>query len=613
MEHPSAKRLSAMIVAVALATTTLSVSARAIAADADALAVAAPKNTPLRIGAYPESPAAPASNPGLPAPLSITNAMLISYAAAQKVAPASRFAVEVAPQVSGMNAVPAQETAENTAAQPEQSLNTPTAAAIYSDAVTPSADAASAATTELATGTVISAPEIAAVAEASPAISADAAAPVDIAATEHRPSFFGRIGNMLSASAEGALKALNIDLSETPVEVAETTLTADETLASQAATGTEDAAQSAAVEPAPYFAPAPVNKAADNPQPRTKEAAPIITVAVADLSPIAEPKKASASPARTSQEAMLSAAEALAALAPAATSPAEPAISPQPVTQAIQNTAESAAVSSEPAPTLTPTTRKTLARTPSGIDTPKKEKKEHIEVQRGVTAADVFGANEGEVPAESRSQASVRPMNIQVQTSKPALDSNQLLRNAYDALAAGNNEIAIREYELVLSSDAKNKQALFGLATTYHRVGQIEKARPLYVRLLAIDPKHREALNNFMALAAEESPQEALKQLVEMEEKNPGFSPIPAQMAVIYQKLGRPDEALDKMVRAVSLSPENLTYRYNLAVLFDRTGRFQEAAAIYQQLIEASVRGERIPGNVSSIQERLTYLRSNVS
>ncbi len=136
-------------------------------------------------------------------------------------------------------------------------------------------------------------------------------------------------------------------------------------------------------------------------------------------------------------------------------------------------------------------------------------------------------------------------------------------------------------------------------------------ARPLYGKLLALDPNNRDALNNFLVLLADEAPQEALAQLEKLETKNPGFSPIPAQMAVIYQKLGDSDKASEKMFRAISLAPENLTYRYNLAIMLDRQHKYDEAAKLYRQIIEANQRGDTTPGDITKIEERLTFIASN--
>jgi Flp pilus assembly protein TadD len=128
---------------------------------------------------------------------------------------------------------------------------------------------------------------------------------------------------------------------------------------------------------------------------------------------------------------------------------------------------------------------------------------------------------------------------------------------------------------------------------------------------LSVDPDHRDGLNNFLMMTGDEAPQEAITQLEKLAVRNPNFSAIPAQMAILFQKAGNMDRAMEQMVRAVSLAPENLTYRYNLAVLLDKQGKRAEAANLYKQLLDAGMRGETIPGNVASIQERLTYLRSN--
>src|SRR5207237_715870 len=84
---------------------------------------------------------------------------------------------------------------------------------------------------------------------------------------------------------------------------------------------------------------------------------------------------------------------------------------------------------------------------------------------------------------------------------------------------------------------------------------------------MGIKPNNRDGWNNFLVLLADEAPQDAVPQLEKLEAGNPDFSPIPAQLAVIYQKMGDQDKASEQMMRAIRLSPENLTYRYNLAIM----------------------------------------------
>ncbi len=202
-------------------------------------------------------------------------------------------------------------------------------------------------------------------------------------------------------------------------------------------------------------------------------------------------------------------------------------------------------------------------------------------------------------------------IGVEITVQRPKADVTKMLEEAYDDLLSGDQESAIRLYKNVLEVQPKNKLALFGLATTYHRAGQIQLARPLYGKLLTIDPNNVEGLNNFLVLLADESPDSALIELNKLARTHPDFSPIPAQMAIIYEKTGQYESAIKKMEAAINLSPENLKYRYDMAIMLDKHGDWADAAAVYQQLLTANDRGEKIPGNPDSIQERLTYIRSN--
>ena len=200
-------------------------------------------------------------------------------------------------------------------------------------------------------------------------------------------------------------------------------------------------------------------------------------------------------------------------------------------------------------------------------------------------------------------------MKIGVKTPKMNLDYE--LEKAYNALIAGRSDAAVIIYKNLLENDPNNKNALFGLATTYHRAGQLEMARPLYAKLLSIDPNNRDGLNNFLVLLGDEAPEDALSQMQRLKEANPDFSAVPAQMAVLYQKLNMSDQASNNMLQAIELAPENLTYRYNFAIMLDRQHKYDEAAQLYRQVIQAYQRGEVTPGNIQKIQQRLTFISSN--
>lgn len=197
---------------------------------------------------------------------------------------------------------------------------------------------------------------------------------------------------------------------------------------------------------------------------------------------------------------------------------------------------------------------------------------------------------------------------ISIKVQRPGLDTNFELNRAFAALNAGDTTLAASTYKNILTTEPKNEDALFGLATTYHRLGDLDRARPYYAQLLTVNPNHREGLNNFLALVSHESPQEALAELERLEQRNPNFSPIPAQQAALLSKQGFAEQAREKMLRAIELAPDNLIYKYNLAVILDKQGKYTDASALYRLLIDAAINGQKIPAPVDSLQKRLNFI-----
>jgi Tfp pilus assembly protein PilF len=259
---------------------------------------------------------------------------------------------------------------------------------------------------------------------------------------------------------------------------------------------------------------------------------------------------------------------------------------------------------SEPVKQLSPATKAIAKKIPAGLDAPEaKKSSEPVAVDRAKSSQTPEGSVATSVKHEE--------MGIKIEVKAPSMDMNYELEKAYNATASGQSETAMAIYKSILANDPDNKSALFGLGTLYHRAGQLDAARKLYSKLLSLEPNHRDALNNFLVLMSDEAPEAALAQLSALEKRDPKFSPIPAQMAIIYQKMGDMDKASEKMFRAIDLAPENLVYRYNLAIMLDKQQKYDEAGKLYRQIVQAYQRGEATPGNIQQIQQRLTFISSN--
>lgn len=254
-----------------------------------------------------------------------------------------------------------------------------------------------------------------------------------------------------------------------------------------------------------------------------------------------------------------------------------------------------------PAEDLSETSRYVLQNTPSGIGSKQKVAKspEPIIIKREAP-------NAGKIPMVDVRAHEEMGLKIEIRKANPNL--NSYLEQAYENLIAGRYEIAAGFYQETLKIEPKNEMALFGLATTYQKLGRKEEARDYYARLLAFNPSHREALNNFMALVSEEAPQAAIAELEQLEEQNPDFSPVSAQLGIVYSKMGDYRRAAAKLLRAVQLSPDNISYKYNLAITLDKLGDKEHATELYLELIEQYKAGADIPGNIDTIRNRVIFL-----
>lgn len=361
------------------------------------------------------------------------------------------------------------------------------------------------------------------------------------------------------------------------------------------------------------------------PQPVYTEAppAPQPQVHIAQPAPETAAEPATPMPWHTaSLEEALAPTASPAAMAPAANNTLPPMVADFPATtqqapvtedsfgqaepEALADSAPPAIPEMEPAdatPVLPEETKKILDNAPKGLDTPKTTMKTPDPVVIRHTAPTAGTIPVVDVRAHEE-------MGLKIEVRKPNLNVQTYLELAYKNLMDGKTEIAAGYYREVLNVEPKNELALFGLATTYHKMGHTDEARDVYGQVLELNPTHREALNNFMALISEQTPEAAIAELEKLEQENPYFSPVTAQLGMTYKKVGKPREAVEKLLKALELSPDNISYKYNLAVTLDQMGERQQAADMYFELLEDYKTGVTIPGDIQAIRNRAIFLSS---
>jgi len=120
------------------------------------------------------------------------------------------------------------------------------------------------------------------------------------------------------------------------------------------------------------------------------------------------------------------------------------------------------------------------------------------------------------------------------------------------------NDFSNAEIFFVRSLDInkRNVNALTNLANNFKYKIDFKKAKELYIRVLDIKPKHLPALLNYGNLEFQLNQNEnALKLLLEALEVNEKTIPIHLNLAIVYQSLGRFDEAISHFEKINTLDP----------------------------------------------------------
>jgi tetratricopeptide (TPR) repeat protein len=191
-------------------------------------------------------------------------------------------------------------------------------------------------------------------------------------------------------------------------------------------------------------------------------------------------------------------------------------------------------------------------------------------------------------------------------------NSEEQQKLAYNANLIGHYEIAISLYKEILTDNSNNYSAKFGLAFAYQNLHQYEEAKKLYYELLN-DSKNIDKdkiVSNLLSIIIEQSPKEAIFFLSKLSAQHPDSSDLIAKSALTYLKINKKDKAIDLMKRALFLAPDNYQYQYNLAIMLDEQGDYEDAKILYDRILLKLTRleSDKLGISLDDIYERSKYL-----
>jgi tetratricopeptide (TPR) repeat protein/SAM-dependent methyltransferase len=123
-------------------------------------------------------------------------------------------------------------------------------------------------------------------------------------------------------------------------------------------------------------------------------------------------------------------------------------------------------------------------------------------------------------------------------------------------------------------------EALFAAALDHHRNGRLGEAERLYREVLALEPRHAPALH-FLGILAHQGGNSAaaielINQAIAVNGAVPDFH---YNLGVIFEAMGRRDEAAARYVAAANLKPDHFGANLNLGNVLLGQGRLEEAEA----------------------------------
>jgi tetratricopeptide (TPR) repeat protein len=172
------------------------------------------------------------------------------------------------------------------------------------------------------------------------------------------------------------------------------------------------------------------------------------------------------------------------------------------------------------------------------------------------------------------------------------------LGNLY--LEKGESEAALEHFQAALEADSTSVSAQMGAAAALDALGRSNEALEYLDRVISIRPQDESAYHTAASILMRLDRYEKARRVLEAGiGATPRNAILLADMGLYHLRTGSPDSAIVRLESALSIDPQLLTARGNLAVAYEREGREKEAADQYRMYIRSAP-----PGPLRQMAER---------
>jgi len=235
---------------------------------------------------------------------------------------------------------------------------------------------------------------------------------------------------------------------------------------------------------------------------------------------------------------------------------------------------------------------------------PAPAKTERSVASKAAVSAPVSRQRSQQIPAKPAKSEPIKIIHKKVEDP-----SDTYLREAYRLFNAGQYDKARPLYAKVLEREARNRDALLGVAAIDMKQAHYASARQNYLLLLRLNPRDSVARAGLSALASEVNQSLDESQLKLMLREQPEAAHLYFALGNIYAADNRWGEAQSAFFSAWSADRQNADYAFNLAVSLDHLGKAKQAIDFYLKSL-ALIDQTSTDVSAATIQTRIDFLKA---
>jgi Tfp pilus assembly protein PilF len=180
---------------------------------------------------------------------------------------------------------------------------------------------------------------------------------------------------------------------------------------------------------------------------------------------------------------------------------------------------------------------------------------------------------------------------------------------AYNAFQRGDYATSQQQYRIALQQDARNIDALLGMAAVAQRQNRLADANGWYQKVLEVAPRNTIALTAIANLQVNQDAVASESRLKSLIAQQPSAAHLHAALGHLYATKQQWSDAQDAYFNASRLSPNLAEYAFNVAVSLEHLNKPQLALVQYERTLSLINSTDAISPSRQIVEARIQALQ----